>query len=312
MSGAPTPADPPEALALPPDALAELADAAPLATDADRAALAADGFVRVPGVLGPATVAALAPIVEEVGRASAQRTTPMAARTVYQQAFLQEANVWQRRADVRPLVFSARVARLAADLLGVDGVRLYHDQALVKEAGGGRTPWHCDQYYWPLATDRAITAWVPLQPVPAEMGPLAFRRGSHRVDLGRSLEIGPEAEEQITRHRRWRDLPVHDEPFAVGEVSFHLGWTFHGARPNVTDRDRLAMTMIYMPDGTRLTEPATKGQRFDRKVWLPGAEVGEPIDSWLNPVAWSASGAHAGLLDRLPAPAAMVGTFPLP
>jgi len=45
----------------------------------------------------------------------------------------------------------------------VDGVRIYHDQALNKEPGGGYTPWHCDGYYWPLQSDKILTAWVPLQ-----------------------------------------------------------------------------------------------------------------------------------------------------
>jgi Phytanoyl-CoA dioxygenase (PhyH) len=61
----------------------------------------------------------------------------------------------------------------------VGGVRLYHDQALYKEAGGGPTPWHADQYYWPLTTDRVVTAWVPLQAVSADMGPLAFAERTH-------------------------------------------------------------------------------------------------------------------------------------
>lgn len=58
-------------------------------------------------------------------------------------------------------------------------MRLYHDQALYKEAGGGPTPWHADQYYWPLTTDRVVTAWVPLQPVSPDMGPLAFAERTH-------------------------------------------------------------------------------------------------------------------------------------
>ena len=66
-----------------------------------------------------------------------------------------------------------------AKLLGVAGVRLYHDQSLYKEPGGGITPAHADQYYWPLASDRIVTAWIPLQPVPEDMGPLAFYAGSH-------------------------------------------------------------------------------------------------------------------------------------
>jgi ectoine hydroxylase-related dioxygenase (phytanoyl-CoA dioxygenase family) len=102
-----------------------------------------------------------------------------------------------------------------------------------------------------------------------------------------------------------------EQPFSAGDVCLHTGWTFHGARPNATGQDRLAMTMIYLPDGTRLTEP-TAGQTFDRRAWLPDAEAGEPIDSWLNPLVWAADGAHAGTLDRLPPPAAMVGAFTVP
>ena len=45
------------------------------------------------------------------------------------------------------------------------------------------------QYYFPLASDKAITAWIPLQPTPGEMGPLQFAVGSHKVDLGRHLGI---------------------------------------------------------------------------------------------------------------------------
>lgn len=40
---------------------------------------------------------------------------------------------------------------------------MYADQALYKEPHGGYTPWHCDAAYWPLASDKAVTAWIPLQ-----------------------------------------------------------------------------------------------------------------------------------------------------
>ena len=67
-------------------------------------------------------------------------------------------------------MFGGRFAGVAAALLGVDGVRLYHDQALFKEPGGGPTPWHQDQVYWPLATDRTITMWMPLVDLPDASG----------------------------------------------------------------------------------------------------------------------------------------------
>jgi ectoine hydroxylase-related dioxygenase (phytanoyl-CoA dioxygenase family) len=278
--------------------------------DADvRERFEADGFARVADVLQPATVAAFAPIVEQVARSSKQAQVPMAQRSVYQRAFLQEVNVWQRVEAIRALVFSTKLARLAADLLGVDGVRLYHDQALVKEARGGKTPWHCDQYYWPLDTDRTITVWIPLQDVPLEMGPLSFSAGSHRIDLGRSFDISDESEARIFRHPRWRELPVDEHEAFAGGVTFHQGWTFHGARPNETDTTRLVMTMIYFADGTSLAEPATSGQIFDRQIWLPDTEVGRPIDTWLNPLVWSRHGGHEGTVAALPEVADMIGTF---
>jgi ectoine hydroxylase-related dioxygenase (phytanoyl-CoA dioxygenase family) len=271
-----------------------------------------DGFARVAGVLAPDTVAAFAPVVAEVAERSPQARVPLDQRSVYQRAFVQEVNLWQRFAAIRPLVFSTRLAGLAADLLGVDGVRIYHDQALVKEAHGGRTPWHCDQYYWPLDTDRTVTAWIPLQDVPLEMGPLAFAAGSHRIDLGRHLDISDESETRILRHPRWRDLPVVEEPVPAGDVTFHQGWTFHGARANDTDRVRLVFTVIYVADGAPVAEPVTDGQRFDRQIWLPDSVVGQPVDSWLNPVVWARDGSHEATWAALPAPAPMIGTFAVP
>ena len=58
-------------------------------------------------------------------------------------------NLWAVDDAVKQFTLAKRFAKIAADLLGVDKVRLYHDQALYKEPGGGFTPWHQDQYYWP-------------------------------------------------------------------------------------------------------------------------------------------------------------------
>ena len=153
--------------------------------------------------------------------------------------------------------------------MGVEGVRLYHDQALYKEAGGGHTPWHADQYYWPLATDRCCTAWVPLQDTPLEMGPLAFSAGSHRVEVGRDLPISDESEAEMAAALERAALPTVEEPFALGDVSFHSGWTFHRAGPNRTERTREVMTVIYMDteDAPRRAEEPQPGDRPGR----PGA-----------------------------------------
>ena len=121
-------------------------------------------------------------ISERVAELSAD-AAPFDQRNTYGKAFLQVMNLWTQSEEVREFVFGKRLARMAAQLMGTTGVRLYHDQALYKEAGGGITPWHADQYYWPVSSDKTITAWVPLQNTPLPMGPLAFCEKSHRFQI---------------------------------------------------------------------------------------------------------------------------------
>jgi hypothetical protein len=47
------------------------------------------------------------------------------------------------------------------------------------------------------------------------------------------------------------------------------------------------MTIIYMEDGMRVAPPQNANQQVDWDRWLPGAQLGEPIDTRLNPVSYS-------------------------
>jgi len=143
-------------------------------------------------------------------------------------------NLWQESGVVRDFVFGQRLARIAAELMQVEGVRLYYDQSLYNEPGGAFTPAHADQYFWPLATDRSVTAWTPLQPVPRDMGPLAFYAGSHTSAFGRDLPISDESEAAITAAMEAQHFAIIDKPFDLGDVSFHAGWLFHRAGPNLS------------------------------------------------------------------------------
>ena len=210
---------------------------------------------------------------------------PMEQRSTYGKAFLQIMNLWTESSQVKEFVFGRRLARIAAELMSVIGVRIYHDQALYKEAGGGITPWHADQYYWPVDSDKTITAWIPLQDTPLAMGPLAFCEKSHRFQMGRDLEISDESE--MTLKQALNSFQFEESAFELGDVSFHSGWTFHRAGANSSDGPREVMTMIYMDENIRLIAPKNKNHIADIERWAPGLKMGDVLSSPLNPVIYS-------------------------
>lgn len=245
-----------------------------------------DGFIKLKDVLSPAAIAHYG---AEITRLTIELNTeqrPLAERSTYDRAFLQVMNLWEKSPLVGRFVMGQRLGRLAAELLEVDGVRLYHDQSLYKEPGGGITPAHADQYYWPLASDRTITAWVPLQPVPPEMGPLGFYARSQSVEFGRDLGISDESEDRISANMARHGFDFVSGAFDLGELSFHLGWTFHKAGANHAERPRSVMTIIYMDAEMRLLPALSAIQANDRDQWCPGARVGEVIDTRKNPLVW--------------------------
>ena len=244
------------------------------------------GYIKLKHVLSAETLAHYGAQITQLTIELNTQATPLEARSTYDRAFLQVMNLWEQSPLVGRFVMGQRLARIAAQLLEVPGVRLYHDQSLYKEPGGGITPAHADQYYWPLASDRTITAWIPLQPVPAEMGPLGFYAGSQGVAFGRDLGISDESETKISDNMARHGFEFSCGAFELGEVSFHLGWTFHKAGPNRSQKPRSVMTVIYMDSAMRLAEAISPAQVGDRDQWCPGAVAGQVINTRKNPVIY--------------------------
>ncbi len=244
-------------------------------------------YIKLKEVLNAESIAFFNQIISQQVNNMNQVNTALEERTTYGKAFLQLFNLWRENDIVKKLVFSPRLAKMATDLMQVNEVRLYHDQALFKEGGGGITPWHADQYYWPLNSDKTITAWIPLQTTPIEMGPLEFSAGSHSIIEGRELEIGDESEDIIQKKLKVTDFRHVVEPFDIGEISFHSGWIFHRAGANSTTEMRKVMTIIYMEKDMILKNPDNKNQENDWKTWCPGAEIGQIIDTHLNQVIFT-------------------------
>jgi ectoine hydroxylase-related dioxygenase (phytanoyl-CoA dioxygenase family) len=250
-----------------------------------------NGYIKLKEVLSPRLLAYYGAAIHSRVAALSADALPMEQRSTYGKAFLQIMNLWTESAEVKEFVFGKRLARIAAELMGVSGVRIYHDQALYKEAGGGITPWHADQYYWPMDSDKTTTAWMPLQATPPSMGPLAFCEKSHRFQVGRDLEISDESE--MTLKEALSIFRLEESGFDLGDLSFHSGWTFHRAGANATDNPREVMTMIYMDENIRLAPPKNKNHLMDMDRWMPGLKTGDILSSPLNPVLYSSKPEHA-------------------
>lgn len=249
--------------------------------------LAEKGHTVVRGLASRDEVEAFRPAIEAAVAAHAERAPELDERDTYGKAFLQVTNLWQHDEVISHFVHAPRFAAVAAELLGVESVRLYHDQALCKEPGGGFTPWHQDQVYWPFDTDRTITMWMPLVDVSETVGSMTFANGSHlRGELGDEV-IGDASEEAFSSLVEELGLACETHGAVVaGDATFHTGWTLHRAPANPGNSMRSVMTVIYYDASAVVGRSDTMFRDFDRKVWLDGIEPGQPAAGPLNPVLW--------------------------
>ena len=260
-------------------------------SDEQIAAFQQDGHVLVPGLSSQEETAAYRPFIAAAVDRYNQEMRPIQERDTYSKAFLQIMNLWVRDEAVRRFVLARRFGQVAAALMGVKGVRIYHDQALFKEPGGGLTPWHQDQYYWPLDTNHTVTLWMPLIDVTPEMGTLVFASRSQAEGYLGKIPISAESEEIFKRFVKERGFPISPAPsMLAGDASFHGGWTLHSAPGNETKVMRAVMTIIYVADGTHASQPDNSHRESDLASWLPGLKPGDLVASPLNPLVYREEG----------------------
>lgn len=255
-------------------------------TSDQAAAFQRDGHILLRGVASRDEVEAYRGFITQTAMQHAKEKRPLAERDLYHQAFIQVGNLWRHSEEVKRFVMARRFAKIAAELLGVKAVRLYHDQALLKEGGGGHTPWHQDQLYWPLDTDNTVTMWMPLVDCPVDMGALTFASGTHRAPLRCRKPISEESHREISKYVADNKCPVVVNAMSAGDATFHYGWTMHAAPPNRSDRTREVMTVIHCADGARLVTNETEQERADREAWYPGRKPGDLAESELTPVLY--------------------------
>ncbi len=263
--------------------IAELAT--PYALTAEQIAFFREnGFIKLKQVFSPGAVLKLRAELIRLLKAEFDVDPDTGARD----RFLSLEMIWPDNPLLRAYVLSPRLGQISADLLEVPAVRLYHDNVLAKQAGCGRTPWHFDDHHFPLDTHDVVTAWAPAQPIPLEMGPLAF---AHPLDVHKLVDAvsfektGTGYDRGVAEVFARNGVAVDETPFELGEVSFHHNLNFHTAARNRTDRSRVVLANTYYADGARIVDAPTMVSG-DWQKFMPGVGPGEVAASPLNPVCW--------------------------
>jgi phytanoyl-CoA hydroxylase len=163
--------------------------------------------------------------------------------------FDQLINLWVDNEKMRRIMLDERLGKMAAELAGVDGIRIWHDQALIKKPWANPTSWHLDTPYWSFSDRKALSIWVALDDATRDNGCLYFIPGSHLSTRFDNPGIGKNMNAVFEYYPQFRSARSAAAEMKAGSCSFHNGLLIHGAQANMTPGYRRAMTCAYMPDG---------------------------------------------------------------
>ena len=219
-----------------------------------------NGFLVLPGFLNQEELEQWRVITEEaVEQRLQQAATDRSGKWLltnqndpdayYAQVFTQCVKLADTHKGMRDLMLDSRLGKLAAELAGVDGMRIWHDQALFKPPFGNPTGWHLDNPYWSFSSRNAISLWVALDDATTSNGCMYYVPGTHKSARFENSGIGQNIGDLFKVYPEWRELGTVACPCPAGSAVFHNGLTAHGAGANMTNRPRRAMTCAYMPDG---------------------------------------------------------------
>jgi len=193
----------------------------------------------------------------------------------YAKVFDQLLNLWQTNDEVKKMMIDDRIGKMAAQLAGVNGIRIWHDQALIKRPWANPTAWHLDTPFWSFSDRNAISIWVALDNATLENGCLFFIPGSHKLTSFDRITIGRNMDGIFEMYPQLKNMKSVAAPMKAGSCSFHNGLTVHGATANMTNGFRRAMTCAYMPEGNTFNgEP-----NILPDAYLKTLKVGDPLNN---------------------------------
>jgi ectoine hydroxylase-related dioxygenase (phytanoyl-CoA dioxygenase family) len=210
----------------------------------------------------------------------------------------QICNGWKADRTIAAQVLAERIGRLAAELMGWDGVRLLQDNIIWKPPGTKSLGMHQDSSYLAyLVPPEMVTCWVALDDTSAEAGTITYAAGSHRWP--RSAENRGEfhappdwlapVRRAVPPGEELRLVPIE---VRAGGASFHHHLTFHGSGPNTAGVHRRAVISHLIPANAEF-HPVHADPVYSRY-----RRVGDmTMDESFFPVVWTSDGKRSGWLD---------------
>ncbi len=193
---------------------------------------------------------------------------------------------WQRIPEYHNFIFNSPAAKIGAQLMNSNTVRLFHEHVLVKEAQAGvPTPWHQDQPYYCVEGPKTVSIWIPLDDIPRDRT-LEFVAGSHLTGkLYRPQRFNGQALNESDGLEPVPDIDGNRDEFQI------LGWelfpgdavafdyrTIHGAPANNSaSSQRRAFSLRLVGDDARFAR--REGNVTSPPFPAVGLEHGQPLDA---------------------------------
>jgi phytanoyl-CoA hydroxylase len=250
-----------------------------------------DGFLSHPGFLSADEVAEMKAAVLETLKGMGKRKLVVEgeaswedADDFYSKVFTQRLNLWRLNDTMKKFMLHPDLGKMICDLEGIEGVRVWHDQALIKEPFGNATAWHLDDPYWSFHSQQAVSIWIALEDATPYNGCMCFSPGSHKLATYDNVAIGQNMADLFKLYPKMGEIDPVPVPMKAGDCSFHNGLVAHGAGANMTRGRRIAMTCGYMPEGSTFN-----GQKnILPKAYFDSLKVGDVLENDdQNPIVYS-------------------------
>ncbi|MBA3764237.1 MAG: phytanoyl-CoA dioxygenase family protein [Actinobacteria bacterium] len=214
----------------------------------------------------------------------------------------QLCNAWKSDTTIAAQVLSARIGRLAAQLMSYDGVRILQDNVLWKPPGAKAVGFHQDGSYADyLVPPEMVTCWMTLHETAADAGPIAYVRGSNHWGVSPPSRTAFHAPDDWLVGAReaapeGADLEVVPVVVKAGGGAFHHNATWHGSEPNRSSTvARMGLVSHMLPAQARFHET-----NVDMNYSRYRRRDDPTMDESYFPIMWTSDGSRTSWLADLP------------